>query len=71
MSGNHLADQGQREYEKRGECPACHRGSLSPADYCPFDKCACTKGCEHHGVCNAMLPAAACDKCEYITTEEN
>lgn len=69
-SGNHLASQGQREYQKRGECPACHRGQLEPEQWCNNWGHECEKdGCPSAADCNNMMPAAKCPYCGYTTTE--
>lgn len=71
-SGNHLADQGQREYEKRGECPSCHKGSMTPIDFCPNQRedAECeAEFCPVGEECHEQIPAAKCNKCGYITKE--
>lgn len=44
MTGNHLADQGDKEYQDKGNCPDCGK-LLDTVDWCEADNIKCTKDC--------------------------
>lgn len=46
-SGNHMANQADKEREKKGECPECHR-LLKIVDWCTENGYVCSLRCEHN-----------------------
>ena len=45
-SGNHIADQADRDRDRRGRC-SCG-GELVEIDWCSEKNCECYKSCEHN-----------------------
>jgi hypothetical protein len=43
--GNHLASQGQAEYDKKGSCPSCGSLDLSEILWCENDHVECAPEC--------------------------
>ena len=69
MTGNHLAEQGQKEYADRTTCPVCHSGSLFEIDYCLNDNIPCEEDCNSFRVgldCPVRGKKLQCDYCEAI-----
>lgn len=73
-SGNHIADQAQKENDKRGACPQCGRGLLQPAQMCVQYKEQCVANCddtpEDCKVMGMLVDAVQCPICEYIAKAE-
>jgi len=71
MTGNHIADQADKDREHSGMCPACGKGITEPADWCPEYSRECESDhCLIGEKCGQMLPAVKCPRCGWIQKEE-
>lgn len=71
MSGNHLADQADKERERAGSCPACGKGITEPAEWCPHTDQECEPNmCPVSEGCFSAVAAVKCPKCGWIKKEE-
>ncbi len=73
MLDNHLADQGQKEYNDKSSCQSCGKGSFYDIDWCDNDGKECSKDCEnfHQGYdCPVMIKKIRCSHCGYVTEEQ-
>lgn len=57
-SGNSMADNADREYQRRGSC-ACGANDWEEIDWCAIDKCQCDDSS-----CPANLADTACEMME-------
>lgn len=51
-------------------CPACHRGLLEPADYCPVNREECSKDCPDYEYCFEAQDGVKCNRCDYIARDK-
>jgi len=73
MIDNHLADQGQAEYEKRHSCPACGGIKLEEIDWCENDNCECSPNCPSYSPildCCMCVKKIKCKDCGNIGDPE-
>ena len=67
-SGNHHSYQGQREINRRGECPSCG-GILSEIDWCTEGNYECSKSCSRNipmMPCYQAESKLKCRRCEIV-----
>ena len=64
MSGNHIADQADRERDDRDRCPGCRR-HMSQATWCDENREICDRGCGSFSAeCVHARERLYCSHCE-------
>lgn len=66
--GNHIADQGQKEYADKSSCPNC-KHILESIDWCIDNSAECTCDCDsfHEGMdCPHREERVRCNRCEKV-----